>query len=470
MSTYSYRSQGQGGGKDPSNFPVITESEPPSFPRPSSSIARSRLKNRLISKNPAAVQNQKLLPTPPQHDRDDEFRHQLRHDNDHDHYYGNDGGSVSSRHYRGGYLDAPSQVGALPQQDSINDSQYSVRFGSTDVIESFALGGGGDDESVAKHQPSDDNTRYLHSKIIPSHSLYVPGYESTVPRPPIVQQSQSGTIGSNNDPSIVVLSTAYGKSFQSDAMEDAVELILSGQKEFCYLKEVDPDDQYRLVLSFSSVSSEANPGRYTTLSAKGVVRYYDGGMDSVSLREYLREYKYYYRLREIPVIGQFRLWKSFLIFKIHVLATRRKKRMMYLLPHLFILDESFQTLLLYVHNSAITLNNREVTRLTKVLFKITSPSFFEIQDDLNQNRSPITKNDLAPKKFELEGGPNKVSEICDPVEITLSMSKEEVLFHIVSCIYLKVGSRQEHVVKNVVPQSLLEPNFRYQVSMFCEVS
>jgi hypothetical protein len=193
-------------------------------------------------------------------------------------------------------------------------------------------------------------------------------------------------------------------------------------------------------------------------------------MDSVSLREYLREYKYYYRLREIPVIGQFRLWKSFLIFKIHVLATRRKKRMMYLLPHLFILDESFQTLLLYVHNSAITLNNREVTRLTKVLFKITSPSFFEIQDDLNQNRSPITKNDLAPKKFELEGGPNKVSEICDPVEITLSMSKEEVLFHIVSCIYLKVGSRQEHVVKNVVPQSLLEPNFRYQVSIFCEVS
>jgi hypothetical protein len=301
MSTYSYRSHATKTNKD---FPVIVESEPPNFPRPSSSIARSRLKNRLISKSTASP-NKNRLPVPPKHDRDDEFRHQIHleqdsrvYQNDND----NEGISVQpmpneTQHHQ-------------PQQDVVSESQYSIRFGSTDVVESFDWGGVEQDDTPGVVQPQECHmtASHLRSRIIPSHSLYVPGYESTVPRPPVVQQMEDSNAHSEHDPSIVVLSSAYGKSFRSDDMEDAVELILSGKKEFCYLEEVDPDDAYRLVLSLNNVTKETRPGRYITLSANGIVRYYEGGMDSVTLREYLREYKYYYRLISIPVIGQFRKW------------------------------------------------------------------------------------------------------------------------------------------------------------------
>lgn len=301
MSTYSYRTHGTKNKKD---YPEIIESEPPSFPRPSSSIARSRLKNRLISKSFASP-NKGLLPLPPKHDRDDEFRHQIRHDQESQLYRNdNDNDSILTTH---------ETQHQQQHQESVSDSQYSVRFGSTDVVESFAWGG--EDSVVYKQQDQEhdhdaENVKmnYLHSKIIPSYSLYVPGYESTVPRPPMVQQVEESNTQSDHDPSTVILSSAYGKSFQSNDMEVAVDLILSGKKEFCYLQEVDPDDQYRLVLSFNNVSKETRPGRYITLSANGIVRYYEGGMDSVTLREYLREYKYYYRLIKIPVIGQFRKW------------------------------------------------------------------------------------------------------------------------------------------------------------------
>lgn len=193
-----------------------------------------------------------------------------------------------------------------PEQDSVGESN-SVHFGSTDVVESFGWRSGEEATSLPPPEQRNTRTSYLHSKIIPSHSLYVPGYESTVPRPPVLQQMDV-TAASESDPSTVVLSSAYGKSFQSNAMEDAVELILSGEKEFCYLEAVDPDDAYRLVLSFNDVSKKTDPGKYITLSANGVVRYYEDGMDSVSLRSYLREYKFYYQLMQIPVIGQFRKW------------------------------------------------------------------------------------------------------------------------------------------------------------------
>ena len=315
MSTYSYRSQNSKNNKD---YPEIIESEPPSFPRPSSSIARSRLKNRLISKNTASP-NKNHLPVPPKHDRDDEFRHQIHHDQE-SQVYRNDNESISvaSRFHPVSNVTQQQNTSILPQ-DSISESLYSVRFESTDVVESFGWGGG--EESV-DIQPQDQEhdpkmTSYLHSKIIPSHSLYVPGYESTVPRPPVLIQSEESSGQNDLETSTVVLSTAYGKSFRSNDMEAAVDLILSGKKEFCYLQEVDPDDQYKLVLSFKNVSKETKPGRYITLSASGIVRYYEGGMDSVTLREYLREYKYYYRLLKIPVIGQFRKWYSTSLYSVY---------------------------------------------------------------------------------------------------------------------------------------------------------
>ena len=90
MSTYSYRSA----SKNNKEYPEIVESEPPSFPRPSSSIARSRLKNRLISKSIITSHNNKdrhsLLPVPPKNDRDDEFRHHIRHDVQESQVYRND--------------------------------------------------------------------------------------------------------------------------------------------------------------------------------------------------------------------------------------------------------------------------------------------------------------------------------------------------------------------------------------------
>lgn len=139
--------------------------------------------------------------------------------------------------------------------------------------------------------------------------------------------------------------------------------------------------------------------------------------------------------------------------------------MAFLYPHLFILDKSFQTMLLYANQCAALLNEREAARLSKVLFKITSPSFFEIQDTLAQNKSPITKSDLALKKFEAPGHSADVdsSSSYKPKEVTKAMSKEEIMFHIVCCIHQKVSSKFGHV-SDLVPQSLLESNFRHQVN------
>ena len=138
-------------------------------------------------------------------------------------------------------------------------------------------------------------------------------------------------------------------------------------------------------------------------------------------------------------------------------------------------------MLLYVNGSAAILNDREATRLaTKVLFTITSPNFFEIQDTLTQNKSPITKQDLAPKKFENPNNkPKKIQDDVDgnvqsqgdgdvlpayePVRVTKAMAKDEILFHIVCCIHEKVSHRSEHLLTDVIPQSLQESNFRYQV-------
>ena len=146
----------------------------------------------------------------------------------------------------------------------------------------------------------------------------------------------------------------------------------------------------------------------------------------------------------------------------------------YLYPHLFILDESFQTMLLYVNGAAAILNERESARLTKVLFKITSLNFFEIQDTLTLNKSPITKGDIAPKKFEIpshgevdESGTQQVSSPSfEPMKVTMAMAKDEILFHIVCCIQQKVSQRFAHVMTDLIPQSLLESNFRHQVSIF----
>ena len=286
MSSYSYRSVGT--KVNQKEFPVLTESEPPSFPRPSSSLARSRLKNRLVLSKVSVNGRDSKLPNPPEKDQDEEFRHQIDRVPD------------RSR------LDVTASDIQHPNQRPA-DSQYSVRFGSTDVVESFGWSHA-DDNPSSQLQSTDPRIAHLHSKIIESHSLYVPGYESTMPRPSIVQQKDNMDDYDDNDSRSIVLTAAYGKSFRNNDMEDAVQLILSGKKEFCYLEEVDPDDCYRLVLSLDNVSKENQQGRYITLSANGVVRYCGGVIDQVSLREYLREYKYYYQLRNISVFGQYRKW------------------------------------------------------------------------------------------------------------------------------------------------------------------
>ena len=290
MSTYSHHNIKNQNQINRPGIVRTTETEPPAFPRPSSSIARSRLKNRLVSKH---FNRNVHLPAPPTNNEEDEFRHRTQFDH------------FSSSEVGGNYQ---------PSHQSFRSdfgSQQSIQFENSDVVESFGFRD--ENKLINQHQhrgishtAEDNRVNHLHSKIIQSHSLYVPGYESTIPN--VKNAAENASSESQENGSTIVLSSSFAHSVNSEAMHEAVTLILSGKKEFCYLKEIDPDDPYKLVLSLHETPSEIQSGRYITLSSNGIIRNCNGETDRVTLKQYLREYKIFYRLRQIPVIGQFRKW------------------------------------------------------------------------------------------------------------------------------------------------------------------
>lgn len=257
----------------------VKESKPPDFPRPSSAVARSRLQNRLVKKT-------NITSVPHNNGQNAVYvRREIasimksKINDSHDWEY-NDGRVESV------------VAGEPPVHAVVGSSAWP------DEIET----------SIQSDSITESSIMHMKSSIIKSHSLEVPGMESLVLQRSAVNESYSDY---SEDMTLSYDVSLTSSNFMKvishhQGIDQAIQLIVSGQQEFCYLEPIDPSNPYRLHVACTPKNKSS--AKYITLSKTGIVRYGWGEPDRISLREFVREYYLYHMAIKIPFMKKFWKW------------------------------------------------------------------------------------------------------------------------------------------------------------------
>ena len=144
-----------------------------------------------------------------------------------------------------------------------------------------------------------------------------------------------------------------GSAAQSD--KDPLQLLARlikkpNSTEFWYLRKYEADcmtplNPYHIeIVPHSAIAGND----YFTMSSHGVTHFVDGIPDFTPLLRWRREYEVFVRLRRIPVLGKYRFWKPFKVWKLVVHYGKMRKHQDLLTKKLFLLDPTFQRLLLQI--------------------------------------------------------------------------------------------------------------------------
>jgi hypothetical protein len=260
------------------------ESKPPDFPRPSSAVARSRLQNRLVKKTnvpsipPAAASNAQNVA----HMRK-EMASIIKSRNNYSHDWESSEGRMES-----------IAASELPVQAVLGSSAWPDEADADSLLHEDSI--------------TESSIIHMRSSIIKSHSLVVPGMESLVLQRSVVNDSFTDYSHDLNPPHDVSLTSSNFMKVIShhQGIDQAIQLIISGQQEFCYLEPIDPSNPYRLHVACTP--KDKSSVKYITLSKTGIVRYGWGEPDRISLREFVREYYLFHMAIKIPFMKKFWKW------------------------------------------------------------------------------------------------------------------------------------------------------------------
>ncbi|XP_067884712.1 dynein axonemal heavy chain 6-like [Heterodontus francisci] len=115
----------------------------------------------------------------------------------------------------------------------------------------------------------------------------------------------------------------------------------------------DPRARYNPYdLQIVSASKAKSYKQYWTISASYVSKitslYEKGGIETISVMDWLVERCHFYRIHQLPIFVKFRTWKAFSVWKVNVRNLKTSNSRMIILKQLFFADEIFQRSLYYI--------------------------------------------------------------------------------------------------------------------------
>lgn len=230
-------------------------SQPPSFPRPSSSVARSRLQNRLVFSSTNNTKKAKQ--------KSDRVHEEEK---------------------------PPSEPAVLSTQESVyHESAAEMAPIPTNdaVVSALSL----------EAEPSMIAESSLHMSLFLRNSTSViPGADSLISSA-IPNQVDDLSHSSHCNPSVI--------NFSSASLTEAIEHIIRGDVEYLYL-EASPSNPYEL--SLCSSTRHIDKSNFIILSRHGITRYREQDSDFVTFREFFREYTTYHKIITMPTFGTLRKW------------------------------------------------------------------------------------------------------------------------------------------------------------------
>ena len=75
-----------------------------------------------------------------------------------------------------------------------------------------------------------------------------------------------------------------------------------------------------------------------TISSRAIVHSLDGEETFISLEEWEREYRIFYKLKEIQFFNHYKMWKNFMLWRKLRRRTNFKKKQSFLKANLFLAD------------------------------------------------------------------------------------------------------------------------------------
>lgn len=82
------------------------------------------------------------------------------------------------------------------------------------------------------------------------------------------------------------------------------------EDEFCFLNRRTHPYDWEIV-----DYDKRNPNNYMTISSRGIQQYHDGDIRFLSMEEWQREFKLYEKIIKIEFFKNYKIWKSFSVWK-----------------------------------------------------------------------------------------------------------------------------------------------------------
>lgn len=241
------------------------ESRPPEFPRPSSTVAKNRLKSRLTFTSGKPQSASSALPKP---------RMQA-------------GSQFSGKFIASNYGSRPPEVNASAWLEPADDQSTHTAPADEELDLLSVVLGGSEDKRISGQSSVFDSQIGVAGTV---------GHNSSFTSHNLLQKSHAN----------------MSSVLESEGHEHVVNSMVTGEAEFCY---VDVDSENPFKFGITNVPKEIRENRFSTLSKNGLLRRLkDGDVEHVPLDRFIREHELYNKLMELTIFKQYRLWKCFSIW------------------------------------------------------------------------------------------------------------------------------------------------------------
>lgn len=283
----------------------LSNIRPPEFPRPSSSLSRS-LKARLRCPQVSVPGNTTTkLPVAPKRIQSNETQ-------------------------KPGTAGDIEGVISVLMESSINDVPIPKGFGEVAFDFNDNLSGFDNNESsiygnsnLPEYKPY--SSIEGHEDLMMKRYPIVPGSQELSI---IYQQSQIAT--DNEDKGEIEHQTVetsprifHGdmyKAYAYEGLEVIAQSLATSSTEFCYL-EIDPYHPYKFKIT--GIPKKLRHTKYFTLTRRGIIRH--GESELTTFQDFIREQECFNKVCKIKIFRQFRLWRSFFIWKFEISSSKRAR-------------------------------------------------------------------------------------------------------------------------------------------------
>lgn len=349
---------------------------PPEFPRPSSSIAKNRLKNRIV----LGTNANKPLSSPNKRDRN--IENNLTPADNNIFVYNNDSVQINNEDddkdegdkfnpniseimnvYPGSTMwrDDISVMDSVYESNSITvGSQYGHNKHYQSTLTVPGAGSLVIKQKKKKFQSNGSNFRFDSSMYSYSNSSSQLGASSQ-----LLDIEGGNSLMSSKKISLELTEhVAMPIRLREKGWNEIVKSIAHGDSEFCYLKPI-PGDPY--VFKIIGLPDDLQSDPYVTLSKNGIVRNDGSESEHLSLHEFMREHDIYHKIKKIHLFKNYRLWKTIYVWKKGSSRIRFNKTSNILKSKFFMFDNNLIQMLLHVKNRCMDLSRLRIMKYEALL-------------------------------------------------------------------------------------------------------